>query len=206
MDGLNIYLGLGVVLLLAAALGEVEALGFRIPPLRDRRVRVALGVVGVVAVVAAFVAPLPGTAAANRKEARATYQRQVLATCVAVSSTRRLGDGAVRLDDRGRIQRDPMVALFERQLAQEDAAVAQLWARETPADLRGQRDAARAAWTESEAVMRRLLERIRALPSAFTQEQLDAVTGPATAQGAAGWSRFRGAMAELAGENCDLPA
>ncbi|SBT52406.1 hypothetical protein [Micromonospora auratinigra] len=206
MDGLNIYLGLGIVLILAACLGEVEALGVRIPPLRSKPVRVVLGVLGVVAVVAAFVAPLPGTAAAERKERTAAYQRQVLAACADVSSTRKLGDDALRLDERGRILRDPTVALFERQIAQEDAALAQLFARETPADLRAERDAARAEWAAALTVMRASVARIRALPPAFTQQQMDAVAAGVDAEAAQHWSRFRSAMSALAGETCALPA
>jgi len=207
MDGLNIYLGVGIVLVLAAILGEIEALGVKVPPLRSRKLRLVLAGLGVVSIVAAYIAPLPGTAATIRKDEEAAYQRQVLAACDSISATKRLGDNALRLDDKGNILRDPFVALLQRQVAQNEATLGQLWSQKTPEDLRDTRDDARATGQAALDAARRLIDRVRALPPAFTQEQLDAVGSQFEAEGGSqNWTRFGSAMSRLAGETCKLPA
>ncbi|QLQ39094.1 hypothetical protein [Micromonospora robiginosa] len=207
MDGLNVYLGLGIVFLLAAALGEVEALGVRIPPLKSRLVRAALALSGAALVVAAFVAPLPGTAATERSERRAAYQRQVLAACDAIASTRATGDNALRVDDRGRMSRDQMVSILGQQWAQESETMRRLLSREVPEGLRPEWREAEAAWQPITVRGPRYVSAVRGLPDAFTQEQLERVTADvAAAGGYEEWSRFRSAMSELAGGTCKLPA
>ncbi|HET8661607.1 MAG TPA: hypothetical protein VFM55_21745 [Micromonosporaceae bacterium] len=207
MDGLNIYLALGIVFLLAAALGEVEALGVKIPPLKSRPIRILLAVLGAVLIVAAFIAPLPGTAATERKERRAAYQRQVLAACAAISATRATGDNALRVDRQGRMLRDQMVTLLGQQLAQNEETMRQLWSREVPKDLRTERNEAKAAWEASMVLARQFLSELREFPDAVTQEQLDRLSARLMVEGGSGaWARFRSAMSRLAGETCKLPA
>ncbi|MFR9778140.1 hypothetical protein ACL02O_19060 [Micromonospora sp. MS34] len=207
MDGLNVYLALGIVFLLAAVLGEIEALGIKIPPLKSRPVRAMLAVLGAAFVVAAFVAPLPGTAATERKERRAAYQRQVLAACDSISATRATGNNALRLDNQGRMQRNQLVTLLGQQMAQQEETMRQLWSREAPTDLRTERDEAKAAWEASMAHARQYLGEVRKLPDDLTQEQLDRVTAEFTVEGGyEEWARFRSAMSSLAGETCKLPA
>jgi hypothetical protein len=207
MDGVNIYLGVGIVLVLAALVGQIEALGMKIPALRSRLLRLVLAGLGVASMVAAYIAPLPGTAATARKDRQEAYQRQVVAACDAITATRSLGDNALRLDKQGRVLRDPLASLLQRQVNQNQATLNDLWSQEVP---EGLRDARQDAQDLSEKVLHlelRTVSAVRSMPHTFSQEQLDAVVSDlVAADSEQTWPRFRSAMSRLAGETCKLPA
>ena len=169
MDGINVYLAIGIVFLLAAIFGGIEALGIKIPAPKRRNARLVFALVGIAAVVAAYVAPLPGTAAAKV----AAYRDQVKSSCSEMRRIRAAGDDALPMNPKGQIDTVAMLDLFRRQSAQLDATLAALWEETTPRSLRADRAEAIELFAQSNELLVDILVHVEAtLPRWASQAEV----------------------------------
>ncbi len=203
VEGVNIYLGVGIVLVLAAVVGGIKGLGFQVERPRNQRARIVLLLLGLAFGAAAYLAPLPGTAKKDRDEAQQAYQQQVLAACQSVKATKHSGDNALQIDENGLFRRDPLVQLMNGQIASDEAVLAALWAQDEPADLGATKAQAEAAGSVVIDGAKRARDAIQAAPDALSQDDLNAVMAqfPESATVAA---QFASAMSHLAGQSCDM--
>lgn len=207
MQPVNIFLGLGIVLILAALLGQIEALSVKIAPLATMRRRVVVGSIGLALVGAAYVLPLPGDSERRNREDVAAYQQQVLATCDRLQQILASGDDALtpEFSDGGEIlfNRDQVLGLFNRQNAERDAALQELWNRDVPEALTDERDAAKALADEGQAFAPVAIAFIEQLPEQVRQTDLDELAQRVDTEHPGWRSRINAAFAALAGQTCN---
>lgn len=201
MDGVNIYLGVAVALFLAGV--GIKALGVDPGQPRTTKVRAVLFVLAVGFAVAAYLAPLPGTAKYDRQQAEQSYQRQVLAACADYKTAVHAGDNFSGRDDQGQFVRDSLVRFMTSQLSAERATLNALWRKNPPSELQEPAQRARQLADRGLAIYSQVIDRIRQLPPTFGQDELDSVDAEFSQVDSLG-PEFSSAMSELAGESCAL--
>jgi len=199
----NIYLGLGIVFLLAAVFGGIEALGFNIPRPKRRIARIGLAVAGVALVAAAYFAPLPGTTATKV----ADYRKKVQGTCAELKRIRDAGDDALKINEKMEIDTVHMIGLFRRQLAQQDAALEALWGESAPRPVRGDRKDAVDMSEEVLALAADVITHLeQTLPAWATQAEIDQASTYRQDEVITLGARTNRSMSDLAGKDCGFGA
>lgn len=227
MDGINIYLGIGIILFLAGLLGQIKGLGFEIPLLSSRWTRFLLVLLGAGLVVAAYVAPLPGahpskdpSGTAAREEQpddgsqdrastsgskEASYRKQVLATCAEIAHIVQRGRTALPVLPNGKFDKDGTVRFLDRQMVESRAVMAELWRIDAPSSLRADQESASVAMKEALDATATVTDDMRRhLPAEFTGDDLDRVIARTQADQVRTRARVAAAMTRLAGEPCRL--
>jgi hypothetical protein len=199
MDGVNVYLGLGIVLLLTAGFRGIDALGIPVPARTQVGSQILLAAAGVAAVVGAYTAPLPGTAT----EEIAGYRDLVRSSCSELRQIKASGDDAVLLDAKGRIDTVALLELSRRQSAQHDATLTALWAEAPPRSLRDDREEAIERSARSSDLLFDVLAHVEAtLPRWATEADVDLAFAYRDQEAIALTSKADQALSDLAGEEC----
>jgi hypothetical protein len=194
--------------ILAVVGGGATAFGVEIPVLNSVRRQVALGVVGIGFLAAAFVVG-NGSASSNNpgNPAVAAYQQEALAACRAAKSEASGGSGAAALNTDGTFDRDRFVAGLRDQTTAWSSVWQELWRHPVPDELQAKASAAKQAANDVTAQTQAAVDEIRAqLPARFTYPELAAVAGRLNAASGAPVARLEGAMSELAGQPCSVSA
>ena len=203
----NILLSAGAAcVILAIVGGGAQAFGVQIPVLSSVRRQVALGVVGIGFLAAAFVVGNGSASSNTGNPAVAAYQQEVLAACQTAKSA---GSGDVliaALNTDGTLDRDRYVAGLRDSITAWSSVWQELWRHPVPDELRAKASAAQQAANDATAQLRAAVDEIPAqLPARFTYQDLAALTGRLDAALGAPASRLQGAMSELAGQPCGVP-
>jgi hypothetical protein len=192
--------------ILAIVGGGATAFGVQIPVLNSVSRQVALGVVGVGFLAAAFVVgnrsagPNPGNPAV------AAYQQEVLAACRTANSGTSGNALIAAANNDGTFDRDRFVTALRAQITASNSVWQELWQHPVPNELRAKASAAQQATNDAITQTRAAVDKIPAqLPATFTAEQLAAFAGQLNAALQAPASRLEGAMSELAGQPCGVP-
>lgn len=206
MEPVNVFLGVGIVLVLTALLGQIEAFSVKVAPVNSPLRRVVVGCLGVALVVGAYVLPLPGDADREDRDEVSAYQAQVLATCDRLSAILASGEDALDLEMNADgtlvVRRDQLVQLVQRQLTERSAALDALWDRVAPTSLTEEVQTARALAEEGLQLGAQLLTALGGLPARFPQAQIDVLAAGFEAQSPGHASRTNAAFASLAGGTC----
>jgi hypothetical protein len=192
--------------ILAIVGGGATAFGVQIPVLNSVSRQVALGVVGVGFLAAAFVVgnrsagPNPGNPAV------AAYQQEVLAACRTANSGTSGNALIAAANNDGTFDRDRFITALRAQITASNSVWQELWQHPVPNELRAKASAAQQATNDAITQTRAAVDKIPAqLPATFTAEQLAAFAGQLNAALQAPASRLEGAMSELAGQPCGVP-
>ena len=192
--------------ILAVVGGGATAFGVEIPVLNSVPRQVALGVVGIGFLAAAFVVghgppgPNPGNPAV------AAYQQEVLAACRVAQNSPSGNALIAAANNDGTYDRDRFVAGLRDQITASSSVWQELWRHPVPDELRAKASAAQQAANDAIAQARAAVDKIPSqLPARFTFQDFAAFAGQLTAALQAPASRLEGAMAELAGQPCGVP-
>jgi len=193
--------------ILAVVGGGATAFGVEIPVLNSVRRQVALGVVGIGFLAAAFVVGNRSASSNPGNPAVAAYQQEVLAACRAAKSAASSGSSAAALNTDGTFDRDRFVAGLRDQTTAWSSVLQELWRHPVPDELQAKASAAKQAANDVTAQTRAAVDEIPAqLPARFTYPELAAVAGRLNAASGAPVARLEGAMSELAGQPCSVSA
>lgn len=210
----TVLLTAGVVALMAAVIGGgLKAFNVEVPVLQSRRVRISLGGLGVIFLVAAFVLRDDAGGAADRSAER--YQRQVVAACNAVrrnSSRNSLGTPRPSFDLEGNTpsadltyDRDRVVAGLRSTLSANRRRLELLFDKPAPDSLRDEEKVARERFDAYARESRAFSSTVaRTLPENPTIEQLDQTTAPLQDRADAVIAPLEDAMTRLAGQECSI--
>ena len=203
----NVLLSAGAACVIAAIVGGgAKAFGVEIPVLSSVRRQVALGIVGIGFLAAAYFV---GTGSAGPKPgnpAVAAYQQEVLAACRAAQSGASGNALIAAANTDGTFDRDRFMAGLRDQITASSSVWQDLWRHPVPNELRAEASAARQAANDAIAQSRAAVDKIPTqLPARFTFEEFAAFAGRLDAALRAPASRLEGAMAELAGQPCGGP-
>jgi hypothetical protein len=194
----NVLVSAGAAsIILAVVGGGARAFGVEVPVLDSVARQVALGLVGVVFLVAAFVV---GDGGNDGKDGKVqAYRQEVLAACRSI----RQGSGLPPLNNDGSVDRDAYVSWLGGKLDASQSILGSLWKRPVPDRLKDH-----AADAEQNA--NDLLKRSRAAVSRLQLElpsRFALLPPPAAIQGVENElrepnARFEGSMSLLAGQAC----
>jgi hypothetical protein len=193
--------------ILAIVGGGATAFGVQVPVLNSIRRQVALGLVGVGFLAAAFAVgngsagPNPGNPAV------AAYQQEVLAACRTANSGTPGNALIAPANNDGTFDRDRFTTALRAQITASNNVWQELWQHPVPNELQAKASAAQQAANDAITQTRAAVDKIPAqLPATFTAEQLAAFAGQLNAALQAPASRLEGAMSQLAGQPCGVPA
>jgi hypothetical protein len=193
--------------ILAIVGGGATAFGVQVPVLNSVRRQVALGVVGVGFLAAAFAVgngsagPNPGNPAV------AAYQQEVLAACRTANSGTSGNALIAAANNDGTFDRDRFTTALRAQITASNNVWQELWQHPVPNELQAKASAAQQATNDAITQTRAAVDKIPSqLPATFTAEQLAAFAGQLNAALQAPASRLEGAMSQLAGQPCGVPA
>lgn len=212
----TVLLTAGVVALMAAVIGGgLKAFNVEVPVLQSRGVRISLGGLGVIFLVAAFVLrdDAGGDAGADRSAER--YQRQVLAACSAVrrnGSRNSLGTPRPTFDLEGdapsaelTYDRDRVIAGLRSTLAANRRRLELLFDKSAPDSLRDEEKVARERFDAYARESRAFSSTVaRTLPEDPTIEQIDQTTAPLQDRADSVIAPLEDAMTRLAGRECSI--
>jgi len=203
----NVLLGAGAACVIAAIVGGgAKAFGVEIPVLSSVRRQVALGVVGIGFLAAAYVV---GNGPAGSKPvdpAVAAYRQEVLAACRTAQSGASGNALIAAANNDGTFDRSRFIAGLQDQITASSGVWEDLWRHPVPNELRAEASAARQAANDAIAQTRAAVDKIPAeLPATFTFEEFAAYAGKLDAALRAPASRLEGALAALAGQPCGVP-
>ena len=192
--------------ILAIVGGGAQAFGVQIPVLSSVRRQVALGVVGIGFLAAAFVVGNGSASSNTGNPAVAAYQQEVLAACRVAQNSPSGNALIAAANNDGTYDRDRFVAGLRDQITASSSVWQELWRHPVPDELRAKASAAQQAANDATAQLRAAVDEIPAqLPARFTYQDLAALTGRLDAALGAPASRLQGAMSELAGQPCGVP-
>lgn len=209
----TVLLTAGVVALIAAVIGGgLKAFNIELPVLQSRAVRMALGGLGIVFLVAAFVLR-EDDGSADRSAER--YQRQVVAACNAVGkrgARTSIGTPRPSFDMDGDAptaaliyDRDRVIAGVRSALAADRRRLKLLFDKPAPDSLRDEAQEARERFDAYARQSRASSATIaRTLPENPTIEQIDEVTAALQDRADAVIAPLEDAMTRLAGQECSL--
>ena len=203
----NVLLSAGAACIIAAIVGGgAKAFGVEIPVLSSVRRQLALGIVGIGFLAAAYFV---GTGSAGPKPgnpAVAAYQQEVLAACRAAQSGASGNALIAAANTDGTFDRDRFMTGLRDQITASSSVWQDLWRHPVPNELRAEASAARQAANDAIAQSRAAVDKIPTqLPARFTFVEFAAFAGRLDAALRAPASRLEGAMAELAGQPCGVP-
>ena len=203
----NVLLGAGAACVIAAIVGGgAKAFGVEIPVLSSVRRQVALGVVGIGFLAAAYVV---GNGPAGSKPvdpAVTAYRQEVLAACRTAQSGASGNVLIAAANNDGTFDRSRFIAGLQDQITASSGVWEDLWRNPVPNELRAEASAARQAANDAIAQTRAAVDKIPAeLPATFTFEEFAAYAGKLDAALRAPASRLEGALAALAGQPCGVP-
>lgn len=209
----TVLLTAGVVALMAAVVGGgLKAFNIELPVLQSRALRMALGGLGFVFLVAAFMLR-EDDGSADRSAER--YQRQVVAACNAVRNNgARVSIGTPRpnfdADGDGPTaalvyDRDRVIAGVRSALAADRRRLKLLFDKPAPDSLRDEAQEARKRFDAYARESRASSATIaRTLPENPTIEQIDAIAAPLEDRADAVIAPLEDAMTRLAGHECSI--
>lgn len=210
----TVLLTAGVVALMAAVIGGgLKAFNVEVPVLQSRGVRISLGALGVIFLVAAFV--LRDDAGSGADQSAERYQRQVVATCNAVrrnGSRNSIGTPRPSFDLEGETpsanltyERDRVVAGVRNALAANRRRLKLLFDKPAPDSLRDEEQVARERFDAYARESRAFSSTVaRTLPDNPTPEQIDQTMAPLQDRADAVIAPLEDAMTRLAGEECSI--
>jgi hypothetical protein len=186
-------------IILAVVGGGARAFGVEVPVIDSLARQVALGLVGVVFLVAAVVVG-NGDDGGNNDQVDA-YRQEVLATCRSLGTDR----GLPPIGQDGRFEHDAYISWLSRQFDASEDVLNDLWARPVPGELRDDASEARAnandLFVQSRAAVGRLSD---LLPSRFDILGLNAASGEVRGLLDPPTARLERSMSRLAGAPCTL--
>jgi hypothetical protein len=204
----NILLSAGAACVIAAIVGGgAKAFGIEIPVLSSVRRQVALGIAGIGFLAAAYIVG-NGPAGPNPGNPEVTaYQQEVLAACRAAQSGTSGNALIAAANNDGTFDRDRFITGLRNQITASNSVWQQLWQHPVPNQLQAKASAAQEAANDAIAQTRAAVDKIPTqLPARFTFQDFAAFAGQLNAALQAPASRLEGAMSELAGQPCGVPA
>lgn len=205
----TILLTAGVVALMAAVIGGgLKAFNIELPVLQSRAVRIALGGLGIVFLIAAFVLREDDNGGAGGDPAVKRYQSQVVAACNAVRNNR-ASFGTPKPDpDPSSIDfifdRDRVVMAVRDTLQANRRRLGLLFDK-PPDALRDEAKAAREHYDDYAKETRAFSSTVaRELPEAPTYDQIAAVTAPLNDRANAATAPLEDSLTRLADRECSL--
>jgi hypothetical protein len=193
-------------IILAVVGGGAKAFGVEVPVLSSPARQLALAVVGILFLAAAYV--LRGTGPGPEPDpAVAAYRQEVLAACRSAQSAASGNALFAASNNDGTFDRSRFIAALRDQLAASREVWEQLWQRPVPRQLNEEAAAAHQAADVAIAETKAAIDKIPGqLSRRFTLGQFAAFANRLDAELRAPTSRFQGAMARLAGQPCNVPA
>jgi hypothetical protein len=187
----------------------LKAFNIVIPVLNSRGVRIALGVLGIVFIIAAVALKEDdgsGTGGGG-ESAQARYQRQVVATCNSVRALQ--GGNTLGPPEAGpsgiTFAKDTFVTNARANISAIERRFDLLLAKPVPDSLHDEADTVRRRADESVKTSRAISTQLEAsLPSRFTVEQINAAGAEFQDQSDEDIARLEDALSELAGRECRI--
>jgi hypothetical protein len=204
----NVLLSAGAACVIVAIVGGgAKAFGVEIPVLSSVGRQVALGIVGIGFLAAAYVVGNGSAGSKPGDPAVAAYRQEVLAACRAAQSGASGNALIAAANTDGTFDRGRLIAGLRDQITASSGVWEDLWRHPVPNELRAEASAAQQAANDEIAQTRAAVSKIPTqLPATFTFEEFAAFAGRLDAALRAPASRLEGALAELAGQPCGVPA
>jgi hypothetical protein len=185
-------------IIIAVVGGGAKAFGVEVPVLNSRVRQLALGLVGVAFLGAAFVV---GNGDNGTNAEVRGYRQEVLATCRSLQGIRE--SGAPQPDENGQFHRDSFVALLRSQLDSSRSVLADLWKLRVPAALKDDASDARHAANRLLKRTKTALDRLVSdLPETFDLFSLPQIAQQLNSELEPPSARFERSMSRLAGAAC----
>ena len=203
----NVLLSAGAAcVILAIVGGGAKAFGVEVPVLSSVGRQVALGIVGIGFLTAAYVVGNGSAGSKPGNPAVAAYRQRVLAACRAAQSGAS-GPLIAAANSDGTFDRSRLIAGLRDEITASNGVWEELWRHPVPNELQAEASSAQQAANQEIEQTRAAVNKIPTqLPPRFTIEEFAAFTGRLDAALGAPASRLEGAMAELAGQPCGVPA
>jgi hypothetical protein len=204
----NVLLSAGAAcVILAIVGGGAKAFGVEVPVLSSVGRQVSLGIVGIGFLAAAYFVGNGPAGSKPGNPAVAAYRQRVLAACRAAQSGASGNPLIAAANSDGTFDRGRLIAGLRDQITASNSVWEELWRHPVPNELRGEASAAQRAAKDKISQTRAAVNKIPSqLPAPFTFEEFAAFAGRLDAALRAPASRLEGAMAELAGQPCGVPA
>jgi len=213
----TVLLTAGVVALMAAVIGGgLKAFNIELPVLQSRGVRIALGALGVLFLVAAFALREDDDDAGGGSDRSAQrYRQEVVAACNAVRGNAARGSFGTPRPSFGTDPEDPNVSFsYDRDrvisglrstLSANRRRLKLLFDKPAPRSLRDEAEVARKRYEDYARESRAFSSTVaRELPEDPTIEQIDAVMSPLQDRADAVIAPLEDAMTRLAGRECSI--
>jgi hypothetical protein len=194
-------------IILAVVGGGAKAFGVEVPVLSSPARQLALAVVGILFLAAAYVLRETAPGSKPQDPAVAAYRQEVLAACRSAQGAASGNALFAASNNDGTFDRTRFIAALRDQLAASRDVWEQLWQRPVPRQLKEEAAAAHQAADDAIAKTEAAIDKIPGqLSRQFTLAQFAAFANRLDAELRAPTSRFQGAMARLAGQPCNVPA